>query len=93
MNKTLIVAIFLSQTLISTALTWEWKNYEYSRYIRRVNTTHIHVIGDGSGVVTVDGWATPKAPILYYQYWDCRWRQTAQQCVAIYSVLQQGLGK
>ena len=68
---------------------------------RRVNTSHIRHVDNNpfSGARGLDihlareSFTTPKAPVPYYEYWDCPWKQTAQQCVAIISMLQQELKK
>ncbi len=101
MTKALIAAIFLSQALIQDVRIFHDQPMEVISYDRgaflvpskRINTIHIRAADRRSVVVPKDPWNTPKAPVPYVEYWDCPWRQTAQQCVAIYSMLQQELGK
>jgi hypothetical protein len=101
MTKVLIAAIFLSQAPIQDARVFhsqpmETINYDRGAFLvpaRRIDTIHIHTVDDRTVVVPKDDWSTPKAPVVYFQYWDCPWKQTAQQCVAITSMLQQELKK
>lgn len=91
MTKALITAIFLSQVPIQdlrvfhTQTALEFITYGNPVYTRRVDTFHIRRSVDNTVVV-------PQPPIPYSEYWDCSWGQTAQQCVAITSMLQQELG-
>jgi hypothetical protein len=100
MTKALIAAIFLSQAPIQDVRVFhtdppmEVINYDPNDLLvpsRRVNTIHIRRFDSRTVVVSKDAWNTPKAPVPYYEYWDCPWKQTAQQCVAIYSLIQQEL--
>src|SRR5882757_1517565 len=98
MTKALIAAIFLSSAPIQDVRVFHYiqptEVISYDRYAflvptRLVNTLHIRVVDDRTVVVPEDTWTTPKAPVPYIEYWDCPWKQTAQQCVAIISMLQQ----
>lgn len=88
MTKVLITAIYLSQALIqvASATTGDW--YGSPNNPRRINTIHVYALDPRTVVVAKDSWNTPKAPVPYWEFWDCQWRQTAQQCVAIYSLLE-----
>lgn len=99
MTKSLIAAIFLSYAPIQDVRVFheqativEYMNAELDLYTRRVHTIHIHMSSDRT-VVVEDGWYSQKEPVPYYQFWDCPWQQTAQQCVAIESLLEQALTK
>lgn len=102
MIKSLIVALFLSQAPIQDVRVFHERPTNVIDYIladldkrsaKRVHTIHI----SGARSFTIDlvreDFTTPKAPVPYWQFWDCPWRQTAQQCVAITSMLQQELRK
>lgn len=100
MIKTLVSAIFLSQALMQDVRVFheraqqvEYINYGNPSYTRRVNTFNIRAADNSTVVVPQDGWATPKAPIPYYWYWDNNLNQTAQQLIAILSMLDQELNE
>lgn len=100
MTKGLIAAIYLSQTLIQNVPAFhtptsmaEYINADLDLGTRYINTYHFRVTDDRTMVVTKDEWYTYRTPVSYYQFWDCPWKQTAQQCVAIMSVIQQGTRK
>src|SRR5258708_10205089 len=96
MTKGLIAAIYLSQAPIQDIRVFhdtqptEVINYDRGAFLvlsKRINTIHIRVTPRRSVVVPKDSWNTSKAPVPYFEYWNCPWGQTAQQCVAIYSLL------
>lgn len=88
-GNTLIAAIFLSLAPIQAVKVFhEYDTNMVTVPVRYINTQHIRVAGDGAVVVSEDKWFTPKAPVPYAEFWNCRYRQTAQQCVAIESMLQ-----
>lgn len=94
MTKALIAVIYLSSALIQDIrVMHEYDTPSVTVPVRYISSQHISVAYDGAVVVSEDRWFTKKAPVLYWQYWNCRWRQTAQQCVAIESMLQDELGK
>lgn len=88
MIKALIHAFYLSQSLIQGVPN-------HDRVItldaRPVHTFHIRTIDLGDKVVTVDGWYSEKTPTPYAGYWNCPYRQTAQQCIAVMDMLQREL--
>lgn len=95
MTKSLIAAIFLSYAPIqdyrvfhNPSTIMEYINAELSLDTKRVHTIHIHMSNDRTVVVEED-WYSQKPPIPYVEFWDCPWQQTAQQCVAIYSILDE----
>lgn len=91
MTKGLILAFFLSQAAILDVRTIhepaQLVEYDHDPlYTRRVNTLHIRRTPDR------DPWTTQGSPVPYWFYWTCEFPgQTAQQCIAIYSVLEQEL--
>lgn len=87
MIKTLITAIFLSQAFIGGV------HANRENYIRLADNNPFYGARSIGVVLKRDKFTTPKAPVRYYQFWDCRWKQTAQQCVAIEYLLQQELKK
>lgn len=92
MTKALIVAIFLSQVLIHPLTTED--TYGSPVYPRRINSIHIYSAINGTVVVTPDDWYTQKAPVPYWFFWSCNFEgQTAQQCIAIHSMLDEELRK
>lgn len=98
MIKTLITTIFLSQAPIQDVrvfhvqpITWEFINDRLNT--RRVHTFHIRSTDDRTRLVPDDGWDTPKASVPYYWYWDNQLNQTAQQMIAIESMLEQELNE
>lgn len=62
--------------------------------IRWLNNIHRRRLSDVAVVVSEDRWYTPKPPIPYWLFWACAFKgQTAQQCVAIHSMLSEELKK
>jgi hypothetical protein len=102
MTKAVIAAIFLSQAPIQDlrvfreqATTVDYINAEVrlDYYSRRVDTIHIHRPAVRPSVVPkAEAWYQQKPPVPYWFFWTCNFEgQTAQQCVAIHSMLEQEL--
>lgn len=89
MIKTLIAALFLSQAPIQAMRVLHDNHSDVLVPVRWTNTVHIRSASLSAVVVSEDTWYTKKAPIPYWEYWACPFGQTAQQCVAIYSLLEQ----
>lgn len=84
MTKALITAMFLSQVLMGDF------DAGRSNYTRLVDNNPFSGARSFNIILDRDGF-TPKAPIPYYWYWDNNLNQTAQQYVAILSLLQEEL--
>lgn len=94
MIKSLFFALFLSQALMSGAHAGyeQPTTMEYFSVVpRRVHTIRIYAVSDNT-VVVFDPFTTAPPPVPYIDYWKCSWGQTAQQCIAIMSMLEAELG-
>lgn len=84
MTKSLILAFFLSQALNGVA--------HADVYTKRVHTIHVYHFTNSPMVVAEDTFTTTHPPVPYWFFWSCNFQgQTAQQCIAIHSMLEQEL--
>lgn len=96
MLKTLIATIFLSQAPIQTVRVFH--GYDTSVVtvpVRYISSGHIRVAAGmfpDTPETKWNPWYSKKPPVPYWFYWTCNFPgQTAQQCVAIHSLLEQEL--
>lgn len=100
MTKSLLFALFLSQAPIQdvrvfddppSAMEYLYADLRLTGYTQRIHTIHVHLSGYGVDVDAEEVFTTTHPPIPHIDYWRCPLQQTAQQCVAIESMIQQEL--